>query len=150
MRKSIFVGAASCVVLALALIGGACSDDSDSSDDINTIAAINILDKAGLHDIDTSIGTNGKVPANASSLAAQLQTTVLLANWPGTLKDQATKLAAVFGTLASATADGDKSDLKKATEAAHNAHEAQHDFSHAVWDYLQKKAKVGATAGHDD
>jgi len=153
-HRSLFVVAiASIALLAVAL--SACGDDSKddtanskSAQNADAISAIDIIDKAGLHDIDTSISTDGKVPATAQTTATHLQAVALLTDWPTQqLKDDAKKLADVFGTLADSL-NSSTPDLKKAGEAAHNAHEAQHDFSKEVWTYLQGEAgiKAGATA----
>ncbi len=126
-------------VIALAL--AACGDDDKSSSNADVVSAINIIDKAGLHDIDDSIATKQTIPATARTTALHLQTVTLLTEWPKDLKDPAKKLAETFGDLATAL-DGTKPDLTKAGTAAHNAHEVSHDFSHAVWDALQKEAGV--------
>ncbi len=136
--------------MALAL--SACGSDSDgngSSDsarNADAISAMNIIDNAGLHDIDTSISTDGKVPATAQKTATQLQTIALLTDWPTQqLTDDAKKLATVFGALADSL-NSSTPDMKKAGEAAHNAHESAHDFSKEVWTYLQGKAGIKASA----
>ena len=126
-------------ILALGL--AACSDDDNANSNAEVVSAINIIDKAGLHDIDDSITAKQTIPATARTTALHLQTVTLLTDWPKDLKDPAKKLAATFGDLAAAL-DGDKPDLAKAGTAAHDAHEASHDFSHAVWDALQKEAGV--------
>ncbi len=128
-------------------IGVACGDDDDDHSQVaGVVTAINVLDKAGLHDIDTSITADGKVPATAHTTATHLQTVVLVTDWPKDLKDPARKLAAVFGDFASAI-DTDTPDMKKAADASNKAHAGEHDFSHQVWEYLGKKAGLKAEDG---
>lgn len=135
-----------------AVAATACSDsDGGSSADTDVINAINILDKAGLHDLDTQIGTNKTIPSNASTTFQQLQTVTLLADWPTKdLETKAKALAAIFGEAAAAT-DGTNPDMTRAAEASKKAHDGEHDFSHEVWDHLYEKAGIkGADDGHSD
>lgn len=133
------------IVLAFGGIAFAACGDSSTSDSVknsNTLNAIYIMDKAGLHDIDTSINTNKTIPATAANVATQMQTVALITDWPTQqLKDDAKKLAGLFGTMAVETGAA-KPDLAKAGAASHAVHEAEHDFSHEVWAYLQSKGGV--------
>jgi hypothetical protein len=125
----------------------ACGDDDSDSGTGSVISAIAILDNAGLHGIDESINTNKQVPATAQSTAAKLQTVTLLTEWPSNLAAEAKALAGIFGELAAAL-DANPPDLAKAGDAAHRAHEGEHEFSDHVWTYL--KAKAGVTGGGED
>lgn len=139
---------------ALAVIGGlfaaGCnsSGDSEASRDAAVLNAINILDKAGLHDMDTGINEDKEIPANARTTAQQLQAVTNITEWPDGLESRADALAAIFAELAAAV-DGDNPDIAKAGEAAKKAHDAQHDFSHDVWEYLYEQGDVstGAAGG---
>lgn len=145
------IAAFAAVALATTLFAAACGDDSGGSKELDTVAAINILDKAGLHGLDDSMTKDKTIPATAPTTYHQLQTITVLTRWPNSdLEKKADALAKIFGEAAGAV-DGDKPDITKAAEAAHNAHEAEHDFSHAVWDYLYGKAgvKVGADEEQD-
>jgi hypothetical protein len=138
------------MVVLIALSAAACSSDSDGSSNSDVINAINILDKAGLHDLDGQITDDKTIPANAQTVYQQLQTVTLLTEWPTSdLKTKAKEVAAIFGAAADATG-GATPDQAKASEAAHNAHEGEHDFSTAVWDYLYGKAGVKAVEAADD
>lgn len=142
-------------IFALALFSGAlltaCGDDegdSPAEDDAGVLSALSTLDKAGLHDIDTSINDKGEVPATARSTAQKLQTLVALTTWPDEFQGEATALTAIFADMAK-TLDGEKPDTKAAGPAAAKAHDAAHDFADKVWGHLQAKAKVaGASAGN--
>ncbi|MEO8541331.1 MAG: hypothetical protein ABI577_16435 [bacterium] len=148
-RMPPFALLAALVALA-AFASAACSNDKDaSSTNVEVLNAINILDKAGLHDLDTAIA-NKTIAANATTTYQQLQTIVLVTEWPNSdLKAKAKTLAAVFGDASSATA-GATPDQAKASTAAHNAHEAEHDFSHEVWDYLYGKAGIKVSDSGDN
>jgi hypothetical protein len=147
-RMSLRRGAPLVALLIVALGGlafAACGSDSSTSDSVknsNVLTAIYVMDKAGLHDIDTSINTNKTIPATAANTATQLQTVALITDWPTQqLKDDAKKMADIFATMAKETGAATP-DMQKAGDAAHAAHEGEHDFSHEVWAYLQSKAGV--------
>lgn len=140
-RKTLLAAAAVVALGILAIFATGCDSTGNNTQNEAVISAINILDKAGLHDIDTSISNDKKIPATAHATALHLQAVVTLTDWPQDLKDPAKKLAALLDTMAKAL-NGDKPDLKAAGDAAHNVHEAGHDFSSAVYKYLYKQAKI--------
>jgi len=134
-------------VLALPLIGvctGACGED-DAASDIEVLAAIRVLDSAGLHGIDESINEQRTIPANARTVALQAETAIQLTDWPNDLDNEADALAATFREMAGVLAV-DPPDLTKSGEIAAKAHDQEHDFSHRVWEYLYDKADVEADA----
>ena len=129
------------ILLCLGLVTAACGGSSPSSgNDGATIAALNILDNAGLHDIDGSI-QQGTIPLTAQTTASHLQTVLLLTPWPAELKSQAVKLAGYLGTLASVL-NTDTPDMNKVKDASGYAHAGWHEFSSAAWSYLSDKAGV--------
>lgn len=141
---------AALLVLA-ALAGAACGGDDDSGGgNAEVINAINIMDKAGLHDLDTQISTNKTIPSNASTTFQQLQSVALLTEWPTKdLETKAKALAAIFGEAAAATG-ASTPDMAKAGEASKKAHDGEHDFSHEVWEHLYEEAGVTAGGGGHD
>ena len=132
------------------LVSAACSDggDSDASRDAQVLNAINILDKAGLHEIDESIKDKKEIPANARTTAQQLQAVTAITEWPDDLQSQADALAKIFEELAAAL-DGDNPDMAKAADASRKAHDGQHDFSHEVWKHLYEQGGVNTGAAGD-
>lgn len=168
------LGMAAVAMLALgATAFAACGDDDDSSkttpaaataapvstSDTDVISAIQILDGAGFHGIDTSLNTDKVVPTTAGTTAVHMQALVTLTKWPtADLQKQADALAVSLGALASAVSAGDQSDIAKAGAAAKKAHDDEHAFSRATWTYLQEKAGIktaavatpaaSSTAGH--
>lgn len=140
------------LTLAVAITAVACGDsDGGSNADQEVITSITILDRAGLHDLDTQISTNKTIPSNASTTFQQLQTVTLLTDWPTKdLQAKSKELAAIFGEAAAAT-DGTNPDMTRASVASKKAHDGEHDFSHEVWDHLYEKAGIkGADDGHSD
>lgn len=151
MSRFTHLGAATlaALVLCVSFAAVSCGDEaSDGGDNAAVISAISIMDKAGLHDIDTSISEKGEIPATARSTALKMQTVALLTEWPADLKKDAGAVAAAFGEMAAAL-DGEKPDLAKAGAAAKKGHDIQHDFSESVWNHLKGEAKV-AGAEDDD
>ncbi len=126
------------VLLCLGLLTSACGGSSSSPSDATTIAALNILDSSGMHEIDASI-QQGTIPPTAQTTATRLQTVTLLTAWPKDLKAQAVRLAALLGTLA-ATLDTDTPDIDKVKDASGYAHAGWHEFSTQAWSYLAARA----------
>ena len=136
-------------IAAMASVG--CGSDKDSSSDGAVLNAITVIDKAGLHDLNTQIETSKTIPSNASTTYQQLQTVTLLTEWPTSdLKTKGKELAAIFGEAA-AEVDGTNPDMAKAAAASKKAHDGYHEFSHDVWNYLYGKAGIkGAGDAHGD
>lgn len=155
MNRPILRGALAAVLLAaaLALFGACDSDDDDHAVDPSAVlATITILDKGGLHDLDTALNTDRQIPASARTNVLHLQTATKVTRWPeGELSNDAATLADIFGELAHAL-DGDKPDIAAAGALAKKAHEAEHDFSHAAWEYLDSQAglKPVTEGAHSD
>ena len=138
----LFAMAASLLFVGAVLTSSCGEDGASSGGDAEVLNAINILDKAGLHGLDEAINEDKEIPSNARTTAQQLQAITNLTKWPtDDLESQADALAKIFGELAAAV-DGENPDLAKAGEAATRAHDAQHDFSHDVWEYLYEKGGV--------
>lgn len=133
----------------LALGAVACSSDDGGNPNAEVLNAVNIMDSAGLHEIDEAVNTRKEIPATAQTTAAHLQTVTLLTDWPKDLEEPAKKLADAFGKMAEAL-DTPQPDIAKVQPIVKTAHDAQHDFSHAVWEYLAKEAGLShsASGGH--
>ena len=141
LRRGIVLAAISALALAGIAFSACGSETSAATKNATALSAVNMIDKAGLHDLDTAIRA-GNVPATARITALHLQTAVLVTDWPTKqMKDDAKKLAAACGALAAAT-DSATPDLKAAGAASMDVHEKSHDFSKEVWDYLQAKAGI--------
>jgi hypothetical protein len=125
---------------AFAAMFAACDDDGGSQE-AEVISAINILDNAGLHDIDVSINEEDEIPADARTVALHLQAVVQLTEWPSDLEDDAEALGQTFADLAAAL-EGEDPDMEQAGALAAKAHDDGHDFSGDVWAYLQEEAGI--------
>lgn len=133
------------LALAVAFTTVSCGDDAGAGT-TEVMSAIAYMDAAGLHEIDESVKAN-TIPGNAQSTAEKLQAVALLTDWPtGDLDKMATNLAKIFGDM-SAALEGEKPDMARVSEAVRKAHDAEHDFSHEVWNHLYKEAGLG---GHED
>lgn len=148
-RRLPLLGVLAAIVALAGLAAAACGDEAETSNG-DVVAAIRILDSAGLHDLDEAISKDKTIPSNARTTYLQLQTVTLLTDWPDEFDAQAKALGALFGEAAAAV-DGEKPDLTKAAEASKKAHDGEHDFSHELWDHLYGEAgvKTGAS-GHAD
>lgn len=124
-------------------------DDDKASANANIASAIAILDSAGMHEIDESVNIKKEIPPTAQNTALHMQTVILVTEWPSGLKEPAKKMAALFGTMAD-TLDTPQPDMAKVGPAVKAAHDAQHDFSHEVWEQLAREAGLthSANDGH--
>lgn len=136
--------------LAAALALAACGDDSDNGDgasgNTQVLTAINILDNAGLHEMDDEINKEGEIPANGKTVARHLETVVRLTDWPSELEGTANQLAGLLADLA-AEFDKDDIDIERAGDLAAQVHDVWHDLSHDTWAYLAKEAGVEGETG---
>ncbi len=156
-RRLPVIGLAALAVTSMALLG-ACGDDdddaeaagADTSNAVSVVSGISFLDKAGLHDIDTSINEEKTVPGDARTTALKAASVTKLTAWPADLQDEASALGQIFAEMAAAL-DGDSPDMAAAGAAATKAHDAQHDFSHEVWQWVYGEAGIetGEEGGHD-
>jgi hypothetical protein len=139
ISRTALLGAAALTIIAAGLFA-ACGSDGGSQE-AEVISAINILDKAGLHDIDEGINDEQEIPADARTVALHLQAVVELTSWPGDLEDAAGELAQTFADFAAAL-DGENPNMARAGELAAQAHDQEHDFSHDAWAWLQEEAGI--------
>lgn len=95
--------------------------------------AVYLLDTAGLHDLDVRLNEEKELqPADAGRVArvARLLSSV---SWPDDLSADAANLIDLLEQLAAALGED---DLEAAAPLATEAHEVQHDFSHAAEHWL--------------
>lgn len=121
---------------------------SPASDAPAVISAINILDNAGLHGFDQSIAA-GTVPPTAQNVVTELLAIVKLTPWPDALANQAKNMTGVLQTYVTQL-NTNTPDMTTLATASHNAHEAEHDFSHDVWDWIYTQAGMNTTAPSGD
>lgn len=134
------------VVIAGALFAASCDDGGSDGGNAEVINAINLMDKAGLHDIYESISNDKEIPPAALTTARQLRAVVALTEWPDALQSQADALEKIFEEFATVLA-ADTPDLTEAAEASEKAHDAEHDFSQDVWAHLYEEAGIETGGG---
>ncbi len=138
---------------AIALLGAAFTGcgggDSETAGRASMVAAIDYLENSGFHEIDTSITTDGKVPATAHNTAMHMQTVLLTAQWPASLEEQAKTVAKALGDFATAV-DTDNPDIPRVTEFSNKAHAGYHDFTTKAWNYLAGVAGLGTAGSHEN
>ena len=108
-----------------------------------TIAALYVLDNAGLHAIDEALTNGTDLPLTSMG---QVQNAFIVASatqWPSPLKDPAKKLTDSLGRLSSALSNG---DMNAAIVPAQDAHEMEHMLSHMGYDWLA--AQAGMAPSH--
>ena len=137
--------------LAAAMAIAACGDDDDkgssaSSTTTQVLTAINILDNAGLHEMDEELNEQGEIPANGETVARHLEAVVRLTDWPSNLEGTANRLAGLLHDLATEF-DKDNIDVARAGELAAQVHDTWHDLSHDTWAYLAEQAGIEGEAG---
>lgn len=145
-RTGLACGALVVVAVLAAACGGQWREGGSREGEV--AAAIDFLDKGGLHGMDESINTRKEVPANARATLLHLQAVTKLTDWPGDFDDAAEDLARTFGELA-ALLESDNPDLAKAGELAKKAHDDQHDFSHDVWEWLMDESEIDSGSEED-
>ncbi|MGK2965251.1 MAG: hypothetical protein ACSLFM_06555 [Tepidiformaceae bacterium] len=146
MRTRTSLAAIAVALFSLAL-GAACSSESVTTD-ADIVAIINVIDTAGLHDIDDAINEDDEIPAGAANTAQKLQATMGLVDWPSDLEDMAEELSAAFEEM-HATLSAETPDIAAAGEIAAKVHDIAHDFSHDVWVYLYEEAGIEVGEGGD-
>ncbi len=100
-----------------------------------------VMDTAGFHAMDESLNETMTVDPSFLSAVNRVAKVVAQAPWPEALHDQ----AAAFGeTLTAFAAALEADDAEAAAGLAAELHEVQHDFSHAIDEWL------GAGGDHAD
>jgi hypothetical protein len=115
------------------------------------IAAVTVLDTAGLHGMDESLAA-GDLKAGFLGAARRARLVAVATAWPAELAPVAKELTEHLTDLQAAL---EKEDVKAAATAAHEAHDGGHDLSAAVNGWLAKMggttASLGGAAGdHGD
>jgi hypothetical protein len=96
-------------------------------------AAVYLLDNAGLHGLDVRLNEEKVIEAGDAGSVARVVRLLAAVDWPDELAEDAATLSDVLTELAEALGND---DLKTAAPLATEAHETQHDFSHAAEHWL--------------
>ena len=102
------------------------------------------LDKAGLHDIDEGAKA-GAIPAGALGNVRRARIATQATEWPDDLKPMADALVADMRLLEEAIRSEDPA---RAVEIAAKVHDGEHDFSAAVYSWLETGRAPEGGHGH--
>lgn len=108
-----------------------------------TIAAVYLLDNAGLHEIDTALVNGTDLPAGSLGQVQNAYIVAAATQWPAPLKDTASQLTRQLAQLQSALNAG---DMNAAMGPAHDAHETGHELSHMAYSWLSAQAGITTPA----
>lgn len=115
-------------------------------------SAVYLLDTAGLHDLDVRLNEEKVIDPGDAGKVARVVRLLATVDWPEALATDAVTLTTVLTDLSTALADD---NLEAAAPLATQAHEVQHDFSHAAEHWLGDQIsadhheEAGATEGAD-
>jgi hypothetical protein len=132
------------LLLVAAVLLVSCSSASASE----PLAALNIMDSAGFHSMDTTLnGANGAIDAQWLGRTRSARIAVASTSWPEELQPQAKAFVEAAGKLQAALGADDAS---AAAGHAKAAHETQHDLSADAYTYLAGKAGIheAGNGGH--
>jgi hypothetical protein len=102
-----------------------------SANEVTT--AVYLLDTAGLHDIDVRLNEEDLIEPSDAGAVARVARLLATVAWPEDLAEGGAALTDLLTQLAAALTDD---DLETAAPLATQAHETQHDFSHAAEHWL--------------
>ncbi len=101
-----------------------------------TVAAY-LLDSADLHALDERLNQAGQIEAADAGLINRVNRLIAATAWPAELQPQVDSLREILSQYAEALANDDQ---EKAKPLATQAHELQHDLSHAAEHWLGQAA----------
>jgi copper(I)-binding protein len=93
-----------------------------------------LLDTAGLHALDERLNNDGLIDPGDAGVIERVRGVLAATPWPTELAESANTLITVFDDFAAALAED---DVETAAPLAAQAHEVQHDFSHAVAQWVE-------------
>jgi len=105
-----------------------------------------MLDKAGFHDIDTSLQA-GNLPPGAYGTVRQARIVTQATEWPETLQADAAAEVAQLQALEDALKN---EDVNAAKDPAHQVHEVGHDLSAKVYTWLSGGQSPAPAHADDD
>jgi outer membrane murein-binding lipoprotein Lpp len=111
----------------------AMEEEAHAASALEVATAQYILDTAGFHGMDEALNETKTVDPAYASTVNRVRKVVAQVAWPDELKGQG---EALVGTLAEFHEALEADDGEAAATLATEAHEAQHDLSHAIDDWL--------------
>ncbi|MEZ4705736.1 MAG: hypothetical protein R3A44_00940 [Caldilineaceae bacterium] len=109
------------------------STDGAPGQAFRVTSAVYLLDSAGLHDLDVRLNQEQDLQSTDAGNVGRMARLLSAVDWPEVLATDAMSLTIVLTDLSTALADD---DLETAAPLATQAHEVQHDFSHAAEHWL--------------
>jgi hypothetical protein len=108
-----------------------------------------LLDTAGFHEMDERLNQEGVIDPGDAGVVNRINRILAVTSWPEDLQAQVDSLRDTLSKYAEALAND---DVEAAKPLATQAHELQHDLSHAVEDWLTGESgavEPGAEGEHD-
>jgi hypothetical protein len=118
----------------------------DDAEDIvlGSMAAIDLIDAAGFHDMAKAMAQATEVNARDATTVANVLAATRATTWPEALKAEQVKFVADAETLKRSI---DGKDLAAARTAAEAIHDSQHDLSKGFYAWLGKQPRLTHAAG---
>jgi hypothetical protein len=132
------------LLVAAAVLLVSCSSASASE----PLAALNIMDSAGFHGMDTTLnGSNAAIDSQWLGKTRNARIAVASTSWPEELQPQAKAFVEAAGKLQAAL---EADDPRAAAGPAKETHETQHDLSADAYTHLAGKAGIAmpGSEGH--
>jgi 4-alpha-glucanotransferase len=104
-----------------------------------------LLDTAGFHEMDESINQESTIQPEYAGTVSRARRMVALTAWPEDLHESAAALGETLEAYAAALADD---DVDAAKPLATQAHEQQHELSHAAGDWLAEHGFAAHEESH--
>jgi hypothetical protein len=99
----------------------------------NVAVAQFIMDTAGFHGMEETLNESGEIDPAYLGAVTRAQKVLANTHWPEPLAEQAGSFVTLLSEYAEAL---EADDAEAATRLSSEIHEAQHDFSHAVDNWL--------------
>jgi hypothetical protein len=100
------------------------------------------MDTAGFHEIDERLNQGGEIDAGDAGLVNRVSQVLAATRWPEAVQAQVDPFQKTLGSYAEALAND---NLEAAKPLATQAHEQEHDLSHAVEHWLGETANSSST-----
>lgn len=118
--------------------------EQSAADANQVMTAVYLLDNAGFHDLDVRLNEEGTIAPEDGGHVARVSRLLASVAWPQPLATEIVTLTTTLHDLATALGND---DLATAAPLATQAHETQHDFSHAVEHWLEEATTPANNAG---
>jgi hypothetical protein len=107
------------------------------------VTAAHLMDTAGFHGMDERLNDGGQIEGGDAGVVNRVGRVLAVTDWPDELKAQAEELQATLAEYAEALSDD---DVEAAKPLATQAHEQQHELSHALESWVADHAMAGEHA----